>query len=231
MSRSSRVEADTVRLPFQRPLASGLTAIGAVLVVLGLGRALIVLEVLPDEVAAWAGDWWPAAFVVAGVWLSTAGRRAIGTVLILGGGVLLLTTAVPEGFVAPALLIGLGVLFLAGAVGGRRWVVGGPNVAIFDDVDITGRRSSDEEPTRSFVAVFGDATGRLDPALVGTGPVDCLAVFGDVEVEVPPDVAVDLTQTAVFGDVTAPQPPTGEVSATVAVRATAVFGEVELRRR
>lgn len=231
MSRSTRAKTDTAPAPFQRPIASGLTAVGAVLVVLGLGRALIVLEVLPDEVAAWAGNWWPAAFVVAGVWLSAAGRRALGTVLILLGGVLLLTTAVPEGFVAPFLLIGLGVLFLAGAVGGRRWVIGGSNVAVFEDVELTDRRMSDGEPTRSFVAVFGEASGRLDPELVGTGPVDCLAVFGDVEVEVPSEVDVVLTETAVFGDVKAPAPPTGEVTATVTVRATAVFGDVELRRR
>ena len=230
MSRSTRAETGTAAAPFQRPLASGLTALGAVLVVLGLGRALIVLDVVPEEAAAWAGDWWPLTLVVAGVWLAAAGRRAMGTVLIIIGGVLLLTTAVPEGFVAPVLLIGLGVLFLAGAVGGRRWMLGGPNVAVFDDVDVTGRQIADGEPTRSFVAVFGDASGRLDPALVGMGPVDCLAVFGDVEVDVPPDVAVELTQTAVFGDVEAPAPPAGEVSATVAVRATAVFGEVQLRR-
>ncbi len=231
MTRSSHT--DPASVPLQRPLASGLTVIGTLLIVLGVGRALVALEVLPAEVATFLSDWWPAALVIAGIVLAVAGRRASGTVLVLLGGLLLLTTAVPEGFVAPVLLIGLGVLFLATALGGRRWLVGGPTVAVFDDVDARtlGDRADRDQPTRSFVAVFGEASGRLDPAQVGGGPVECLAVFGDVEVDVPGDVAVELTQTAVFGDVRAPEPPAGEVVATVVVRATSVFGDVRLRRR
>lgn len=230
MTRPTNI--DHASVPLQRPLASGLTVVGTLLIVLGLGRALVALAVLPAEVATFLSDWWPAAIVLAGIALAASGRRASGTVLALIGGLLLLTTAVPEGFVAPVVLIGLGVLFLATTMGGRRWTLGGPTVAVVDDVDTrtTGGRSGQDDPTRSFVAVFGEAAGRLDPAQVGRGPVECLAVFGDVKVDVPDDVAVELTQTAVFGDVRAPEPPAGEVVATVAVRATSVFGDVRLRR-
>lgn len=219
----------------QRPVAAGMTAVGGVLLVLGLGRGLIALEVVPEPVSAWAAAWWPLTVVIAGLWLVAVGRRTMGFVLTLLGAVLLLLTAVPDGFVAPVLLIGVGALLLSGTIGERRWLTGRPAVAVFGDVATDGG-AADGEPSRTYVAVFGRATGRLDPAEVGTdaagdGPVECLAVFGDVEVEVPHDVAVELTQTAVFGDVSAPAPPTGPVTATIAVRATAVFGDVELRRR
>ncbi|MFP4634495.1 MAG: hypothetical protein ACLFRD_01420 [Nitriliruptoraceae bacterium] len=218
----------------QRPLASGMTAVGAVLLVLGLGQGLIALELVPEPLGAWAASWWPLTVVIAGLWLMAVGRRAMGLVLVLLGAVLLLLTAVPDGFVVPVLLIAVGALLLSGTVGERRWLTGRPAIAVFGDLDAGEMAGS--EPSRSFVAVFGKATGRLDPAEVdtgeqGDGPVECLAVFGDVEVEVPQDVAVELIQTAVFGDVRAPTPPTGAVTASITVRATAVFGDVELRRR
>ena len=211
----------------QRPLASGLTIAGVVLIVLGLGRALLVLEVLPAEVADVVGTWWPAVLVAGGGWLVARGRRVTGTVLALVGVLLLVSTVVPEGFVGPTLLIGLGLLLLFGATGGRRWMLGGGTVALFDDV----RSGSDgAPPSRSYVAVFGESEGRLDPSLADEGVVECLAVFGDVRVRVPADVAVELSETAVFGDVRSPEPARVPTVATVAVRATAVFGDVKLLR-
>ena len=211
----------------QRPLASGLTIAGIVLIVLGLGRALLVLEVLPAGVADVVGTWWPLALVVGGAWLAVSGRRVTGTALALFGAVLLVITLVPEGFVGPTLLIGLGLLLLWGATGGRRWVLGGGAVALFDDV----RGGSDgTPPSRSYVAVFGESEGRLDASLADEGVVECLAVFGDVRVRVPADVAVELSETAVFGDVRSPEPPRVPTVATVVVRATAVFGDVKLVR-
>ena len=211
----------------QRPLASGLTIAGVVLIGLGLGRTLLVLEVLPPELGAAIGTWWPAALVVGGAWLALSGRRVTGTALALVGAVILVLTVVPEGFVGPTLLIGLGLLLLWGATGGRRWVLGGGGVALFDDVR-TGADGT--PPARSYVAVFGESEGRLEPSLAEEGAVECLAVFGDVQVRVPADVAVELSETAVFGDVRAPEPPRVPVTATVVVRATAVFGDVRLLR-
>jgi hypothetical protein len=211
----------------QRPLASGLTVVGVILVVLGLGRLLLALEVLPDEVGDAFARWWPLGLVVAGVWLAVTGRRVSGTLLLLVGGAWTLFAVVPDGFTGPALLIVVGAVFIVGALGGRRWVFGGDGVAVFDDV--RGMRDGDP-PARSYVAVFGESEGRLEATLADEGVVECLAVFGDVQVRVPADVAVELTETAVFGDVRAPEPPTGEVVATVTVRATAVFGDVKLIR-
>ncbi len=211
----------------QRPLASGLTVVGVVLVVLGIGRLLLALGALPAEVGDVFGRWWPLGLVAVGGWLAATGRRVSGMLFLLGGGVWTLLVAVPDDYTGPALLIAVGVLFIVGALGGRRWVLGGDAVAVFDHV----RGSRDGvPPARSYVAVFGESEGRLDATLADEGVVECLAVFGDVQVRVPADVAVELTETAVFGDVRAPQAPVGEVVATVTVRATAVFGDVKLIR-
>jgi hypothetical protein len=211
----------------QRPLASGLTIAGIVFLVLGVGRALVVLDVLPDAVGNVVMTWWPVALVVGGAWLALAGRRVTGTAVGLLGLLLLVITAVPDGFVGPTLLILLGVVLLWGATGGRQWVLGGGAVALFDDL----RMGSDgNPPARSYVAVFGESEGRLEPSLAQDGIVECLAVFGDVQVRVPADIAVELSETAVFGDVVAPEPPRQPVTSTLEVRATAVFGDVKLVR-
>ena len=211
----------------QRPLASGLTVTGVVLLVLGVGRALLVLEVLPPALGAAVARWWPLTLVLGGAWLVRRGRRVTGAALGLLGVLLLVITVVPEGFVGPTLLILLGVLLLFGATGGRQWLLGGGAVALFEDL----RAGSDgAPPARSYVAVFGEAEGRLEPSVADEGIVECLAVFGDVLVRVPPQVAVELSQTAVFGDVWAPAPPRVPVTSVLEVRATAVFGDVKLVR-
>jgi hypothetical protein len=227
MNRTSERDHGRISLAarVQRPIASGLSVVGGVLIVLGLGRVLYVLGVLPPRVATWLAGWWPIAIVAAGVGLLVTGRRVTGTVLTLIGGIWLITTAVPAGFVAPVLLIATGALFLAAAVGGRRWVLGGPGIAVFTDAV-----RSDADPARSYVAVFGGSSGHLDPDVVSGEVVECLAVFGDVQLTVPADVSVELAETAIFGDVRAPVPPTAPVRARVRVRATSVFGDVRLRR-
>ncbi len=222
-----RIVAGAPAVAVQRPLASGLTVVGAALVLFGLGRGLVVLEVLPEQLSEVVSEWWPTLLVLAAAWLVVTGRRVTGVALGLLGLLLLGSRVLPDGTFLPVLLIALGVVFLVGAGGGRRWLLGGGAIALFDDVRTGG---ADTPAARSYVAVFGDARGRLEPTVADEGPVECLAVFGDVQVEVPSDAAVVLSETAVFGDVQAPQPPRGAVTSTVHVRATAVFGEVQLIR-
>ncbi len=212
----------------QRPLASGLAVAGVALLLAGVVRFLLVLEVLPSEVGDALATWWPLLLVLAGGWLAVAGRRLLGTATAVFGVLLLAPRVLPDGFTVPVLLIVLGLLVLLGAGGGRRWLLGSEGaVALFDDV----RSGTDgRPPARSYVAVFGESEGRIDPALCDEGPLECLAVFGDVTVTVPADVAIAVTETAVFGEVRTPPPPTGPPRAVVAVRATAVFGDVRLVR-
>lgn len=234
--RSSGGQADGLRgggqagvgLAVQRPLASGLTVVGALLLLAGVVRFLLVLEVLPSEVGEVVGDWWPALVLLAGGWLAVTGRRLLGTATVVLGVLLLAPRVLPDGFTVPVLLIAIGLVVMLGAGGGRRWLLGGEGaVALFDDV----RRGTDgSPPARSYVAVFGESEGRIDPDLAREGPLECLAVFGNVTVVVPPDVAITVAETAVFGDVKTPPPPDGPPRAVVPVRATAVFGDVRFVR-
>lgn len=227
---SDRDEARVEQAPggaVRRPVANALTVVGGALVVLGSWSILRAFGLVPTVVADIVDDWWPLVLVLGGGWLLARGRRASGTVLLVLGAVLLVISMIPRDLVGPVLLIGAGILLLLAATGGRRWLLGGPGVALFDDAR-TSR--SDDEAARSFVAVFGESSGDIDAGVAEEGVVECLAVFGDVEVRVPRDVAVELRQTAVFGDVRAPQPPPVPTVATVQVRATAVFGDVRIDR-
>lgn len=212
----------------QRPLASGLTLIGALLVLTGAVRFLVVLEVLPAEVGTAIADGWPVLLLVAGIWLAATGRRLLGTGAVVVGVLLLAPRVLPEGFTVPVLLIAIGLVVLLGAGGGRRWLLGSSGaVALFDDVH---HGTDGAPPARSYVAVFGGSEGRIDPELAEEGPLECLAVFGDVTVVVPADVALAVAETAVFGEVRTPAPPAGEPRVVVPVRATAVFGDVRFIR-
>jgi hypothetical protein len=225
---TGRRRASAAAMAVQRPLASGLTVAGGLLLLAGVVRFLLVLEVLPSEVGTVVSDWWPAVVLLAGGWLAATGRRLLGTATAVLGVLLLAPRVLPDGFTVPVLLIAIGLVVLLGAGSGRRWLLGSEGaVALFDDV----RRGTDgTPPARSYVAVFGESEGRIDPELAEEGPLECLAVFGDVTVVVPADVAIAVTETAIFGEVRTPPPPTGPPRAVVAVRATAVFGDVRFIR-
>lgn len=225
---TGRSRASAAAMAVQRPLASGLTIAGGLLLLAGAVRFLLVLEVLPSEVGTVVSDWWPVVVLLAGAWLAATGRRLLGTATVVLGVLLLAPRVLPDGFTVPVLLIAIGLVVLFGAGSGRRWLLGSEGaVALFDDV----RRGTDgTPPARSYVAVFGESEGRIDPELADEGPLECLAVFGDVTVVVPADVALAVTETAVFGEVRTPPPPAGPPRAVVPVRATAVFGDVRFLR-
>jgi hypothetical protein len=211
----------------RRPVANSLTVVGTLLIVLGGWSILREVGLLPDVVADLVGDWWAAALVVGGAWLFRRGRRATGTAVALLGAVILTVSLVPSQLIGPVLLIGAGIVLVIGAMGGRRWFAGRPAEALFDEVHGS---LFPERSVRSIVAIFDDVTGAIDVASGSQGPVECLAVFGDVKVTVPHDVAIELRQTAVFGDVRSPEPPTVTPVATVQMRATSVFGDVRITR-
>ena len=209
-----------------RPVANSLTVVGTLLVILGGWSILRSLGVVPDALANAVSDWWGAALVIGGGWLFWRGRRATGAVLALIGALNLTVSLVPGRLIAPVLLITVGIVLVIGALGGRRWIAR-PGEALVDEVRgaLLPARSA-----RSVVALFDEATGVIDANPDEPGAVEVVAVFGDVKVTVPYDVAVELRQTAVFGDVRAPEPPTVAAAATVQVRATAVFGDVRIER-
>lgn len=212
-----------------RPAANVLTVVGAVLVVVGVWTLLRALEVVPVGFAVLVGDWWPIVLVLSGGWMLATGRRSSGTLLALIGVLLLLTSNVPARYLGPLLLLALGVVLVLGPVpAGRRPLTWGRRG--LQRSTVAGEARSGR-PARSIVAVFDDTEATLDAAAAGQGVVECLAVFGDVEVEVPAGLALELRQTAVFGDVRAPARPSTPDATTVQVRATAVFGDVRFHRR
>lgn len=202
----------------------GLTALGAVLVLTGLWRALVVTSVLPAE----AGSWWPTVLLATAAWLLVRGRRGPATTLGMIGAGLLVVVNVPSGYFWPTLLIVAGVYAVAMTLAGRNLgddLPGGSGVALFSDRDL---HVAAGQPVQPLIAVFGETDARLQ------GPVPdvvrCLAVFGNTTLTVPDDVAVQVRPTSVFGDVRSPAPPAGPIGGTVRVRATSVFGDVRIRR-
>jgi len=202
----------------------GLTALGAVLVLTGLWRALVVTSLLPAE----AGSWWPTVLLATAAWLLARGRRGPATTLALLGAGLLVVVNVPSGYFWPTLLIIAGVYAVAMTLAGRNLgddLPGGSGVALFSDRDL---HVADGQPVQPLIAVFGEAGAQLQ------GPVPdvvrCLAVFGSTTLTVPDDVAVQVRPTSVFGDVRSPAPASGPIRGTVRVRATSVFGDVRIRR-
>ncbi|HSK24067.1 MAG TPA: hypothetical protein VK906_12860 [Egicoccus sp.] len=215
------------RIDAFRAAGDGLSAIGAVLVLLGLFRALIVLDVVPDE----AGSWWPAALLLVAAWLVTRGLRAPALTMGTIGTGLLIVTNVPGEYIWPALLIFLGVLLVGGTVTGRRWLADFPGiegVAVFGDRDL---RLAPGEPLRPLVALFGETEGELVGPRTDGESLRCLALFGECTLTVPRDLVVEVSPLAVFGDGRTPEPPTTAAApGRVRVRATSVFGDVRILR-
>lgn len=220
---------DTMRRPDSdafRAAGDGLTALGAVLGLLGLFRALIVLDRLPDGV----GSWWPAVLVVVAAWLLVRGHRGPAATLGTIGAGLLVVTSVPGEYVWPALLIVAGLLLVMAATTGSRLLAGLPGIAgiaLFSDRDV---QLVPGAPTQPLIALFGEVNGRMHGMDPEGSVVRCLAVFGEATLTVPHDIIVDVSPTAVFGDVRTPEPPTSKSTGRVRVQATAIFGDVRIHR-
>jgi hypothetical protein len=205
----------------------GLTALGLTLVLLAVWRAGRTLELIPDV----AASWWPAVLFVTAAYLASRARRRAAIGVAVAGGVLLALGAMPPDLVGPTLLIGLGVLVLAGASTRHRILAGwldGDAVAVLGD---RAERLLAGAAAPPVAALFGDMEAELEGPLADDDTLTCVALFGTVTVTVPPSVRVDVSPVAVFGDVRPPDPPRGPVTGTVRIRPTAVFGDVRIRRR
>lgn len=128
---------------------------------------------------------------------------------------------------AGLLAIGLGALLLAGMHDVVEVGVGNLTLpAILITIGAAGLAAG----ARLRAAADGPApSGRH--AEWGTSPI-ATAIFGDARVSVADDGGERAAATAVsvFGDVRTPGPPTDTVEGRVRVRATAVFGDVRIRR-
>jgi hypothetical protein len=206
-----------------------------VLILLGVLWLLDAADVL--DAGTLIGRWWPVALIALAVLAAVAERRlAPGPVVLLLIGVLLLVgnlTTIDAGTVVwPVVAILLGVSLLA-----RRGPWNPVREGSDDEQDVLAVFSSSKARNRSphfrhadVSAVFGGAS--LD--LAGARPepsarVDALALFGGVDILVPPGWRVRISGLPVFGGYEDKTRTVGELppdAPELRVFATAVFGGV-----
>lgn len=212
-------------------LGSGFLAVGT-LVLLERADVLDAGEVI--------ADWWPVLFLVAALLdvLSRPPRVASATVL---GGLGLVLLAVTNDLVEanvweivwPVVLVGLGLWLLLRRPSAvdrdatRDETIG--VVALF-----SGRRVVATAPRfrgGTATAVFGGVEIDLtETRIEGETVLDTVALFGGVDVEVPPGWRVVIDGPAIFGGSESHVPPPITPDApTLRVRATAIFGGVDVK--
>lgn len=204
-----------------------------------LGAVFLLDEAGAVDAGATIAGWWPALLLVAAALelLSRPPRIVSATVFgILGAVLLAVTTGLADAAVWavawPVLIIALGLWLLVRPPGSR-----GAATADGDRMDVTVVFSGRElAPTGRFrsgaaTAVFGGVEVDLTAATIdGEATLDAVAVFGGVEVRVPPGWRVVIDGPAIFGgnDSSVPPPAAGDAP-TLRVRATAIFGGVDVK--
>lgn len=187
-------------------------------------------------------DWWPVMLLVlAGLELLARPSRRIAAAVFAVLGVLLLATttglltASAWALVWPTLVIGLGLWLLVR--GGRRSGVDGTS-SHDDDFDVTavfsGRRiASTANPLRhgNATAVFGGVEVDLAGARIDErATLEVVALFGGVDVEVPPGWRVELDGPAIFGGLeNHVATPVDAAAPTLRITGTAIFGGVDVK--
>jgi cell wall-active antibiotic response 4TMS protein YvqF len=227
-----------VRLDWEVMMKPFRVWIGAVLVAFGLLWLLDAVGVL--AAGPLIGRWWPLAIVALGGLAVVAGRRltpgAVALILV-GGGLLVSRLSMTD--VGRVFWPGLAVV-----VGG--WLLmdfarrhdHDANVADREDVFalLGGSRVINRSPRfrhANVSAILGGATLDLREAGLDTGArIDALALFGGVEVIVPPGWRVHLSGLPLFGgyqDKTSGRDILAADAPVLTVVATAVFGGVEVK--
>ena len=224
----------------EQPMNSSRAVLGLTFVALGalmlLDRAGLV------DAGTIVADWWPVMLLVlAGLELLARPPRRIAAGVFALLGVVLLTattgllTASAWSLLWPTLIIVLGGWLLLR--GGRRPHVDGTSNhdGDFDVAAVfAGRRiASTADPLQhgNAIAVFGSVELDLAAARIDDrATLELVAVFGGVEVRVPPGWRVELDGPAIFGGLDNHVPPLPDAAApTLRITATAIFGGVDIK--
>jgi hypothetical protein len=206
------------------------TWVGIVLVGLGAVGLLGATDVI--DAGAVTGRWWPVAVIGLGLAAMTAQRSlSIGPLVVTAIGVVLLAGAqdwAVRDLLWPALLIVVGLLVLSGLA--RRRSPGDESAALAILGGSTVRSTSAHFDHADVSAVFGGATLDLREAHIDRhARVDALALFGGVDVLVPPGWRIVLRGLPIFGGYEDKTRADGSLPAdapVLTVAATAMFGGV-----
>ncbi len=219
-------------------MSLGRILIGLLLVVLGV---LFLLEQggYVEDIGDVIGDWWPVALIaVGGVQLLTNPRLALGPLILVGAGaVLLLATldvlpfSVGE-MIWPLILIAAGTWFLLGrgaaTLGAQEDGVN--SIVVFSGREIAS--TSQQFRGGSVLAVFGGTDldlreAQLDP---GGAVLDVVAAFGGVDIVVPTAWRVRVSGLPIFGGWSNKPPgPVPEDAPLLAINALTIFGGMEVK--
>ncbi len=214
---------------------------GVLLVVVGVAFLLDRTGIV--EVGTLISDWWPLLLIIAGaLLLFRSPRDLIGPLILLGAGAILLLSTLGLVDISvwqllwPLALIGIGIWVLVGRVSPERGEAeAGERIdatVVFGSRQLASNSQSLEGG--SLVAVFGGVEADLSAAtlaLDGAG-IDATAIFGGIDLWVPPGWRVEIKGLPIFGgwtDRTSSQPlPPG--SPTLQIRALTAFGGLEVKR-
>lgn len=217
---------------------TGRALLGTVFVTIGVLVLLDQRDVV--DAGRLVADWWPAVFLGAALLDLLARPRRVVSAMVFGvlGVVLLgITTDVVEPsvweIVWPIGIVGIGLWLLLRRPVGMD-TASGADETIDVTVLFSGRRAVCTAPRfrgGSATAVFGGAEIDLSGAVIeGEAVLDAVALFGGVDVEVPLGWRVVLDGPAIFGGHESHVPPPQDPNApTLRVRATAIFGGVEVK--
>jgi len=213
----------------------------AVLIAVGGLWLLDAANVL--DAGATIDHWWPVAVIALGLAAAAVDRRlSLGPLVVVVIGVLLLVGQLDvvefDQIVWPviAILVGLWLLINRGRTRTRA------RDEVSERQDVMALMGAAETKNRSphfrhanVSAVFGGATLDLREAQVDPGAtVDALALFGGVDVIVPPGWRVELGGLPIFGgydDKTAGNGDIGPDAPVLKVAATAIFGGVDVKNK
>lgn len=200
-----------------------------------LGAIFLLSEVGGISFSIW--QWWPLFPIAAGVVGVSSGNWKGGLIVIAVFSAFLFNNLglikIDFSFLWPIALIagGAAIFFDRGFFGGGRSADVGDelNVAsIFSESNQTGAGKGFRGGNVS--ATFGSAEIDLRSADVvdGTATVNASALFGSINLRVPPDWAVDIRSSAVFGSIEAKRPEPTEPKARLIVTGSCWFGGIQI---
>ena len=226
--------------------------LGVGLVAIGAGLLLDAFGIM--EFSDTLGMWWPSLLmVVALIQMITANGSFFGSMILFSIGAILQLNKLdflPDGFWSafwPLVLILIGVSFISSRWKRKRFqnradidpdFVGNINVegsrvektAIFTAIDT--QVSSHDFTGGELTALFGGIDVDLRQAKItsGTAYLDVTAIFGGVELRVPPDWNVVVKGTPIFGGIDDKSQRTTSTaeSPILVINATAIFGGIDI---